>query len=156
MSEQLATMRAGGRVAVVTALEAEIGVLMRRARRVIGERARQVHEDIPGIAYLMLGFVRERGSVRATEIGFAFHVDKAGVSRHVQQMLELGLLAKRPDPDDGRATLLSVTAEAERRMAAVAGERRRRLDERLDDWSDETLNEFVDLLARYNELLADD
>jgi DNA-binding MarR family transcriptional regulator len=143
-------------MAVLSTLEAEIGVLMRRARRVIGERAGQVHEDLPGISYLMLGYVREHGPVRATAIGCAFHVDKAAVSRHVQQMLELGLLDRRPDPDDGRATLLSTTAEAERRMAAVAQARRQRLDERLDEWSDETLDGFVDLLGRYNRLLADD
>lgn len=134
-------------------LEAEVGVMMRRARRVIAERAQGVHEDLPGISYLMLGYIRDHGPVRASAVGAAFHVDKAAVSRHLKQMLELGLLDKRPDPDDGRATLLTTTAEAEVRMRAITAERRRWLDERLDEWTDDDLAALVDLLGRYNRTL---
>lgn len=134
-------------------LESEIGIMMRRARRVIAERAAAVHEELPGISYLMLGYVRTHGPVRASRLGTAFHVDKAAVSRHVQQMLELGLLDRRPDPEDGRATLLSATPDAEKRLQVIAEERRRWLDERLTEWELGDLRDLVGLLGRYNRAL---
>ena len=39
------------------------------------------------------------------------------------------------------------------RLEAVADERRRLLDDRLRDWSDEELSTFVELLGRYNAAL---
>ncbi|MEQ6900649.1 MarR family transcriptional regulator [Nocardioides sp. YIM 152588] len=144
------------REGLMTALEAEVGVLLRRARRVIAERSREIHPDLPGPAFLMLGYVREHGPVRASAVGCAFHLDKATISRQVQQLVELGLVDRRPDPDDGRATLLTITAEADRRLRAVNDDRRKRLDERLDEWSDADLADFVDRLGRYNALLSPD
>lgn len=141
------------RIDRLAVLESEIGVLMRRARRVIAERAQAVHPDLPGISYLMLGYIRDNGPVRATEVGAAFHVDKAAVSRHLQQMLEMGLLAKRPDPEDGRAMLISTTAEADERMRAIMVERRRWLDERLGEWGADELETLISLLGRYNRTL---
>lgn len=144
------------RLATLTALETEVGVLIRRARRVIGERARAVHPDLQALSYLMLGYVAGHGPVRASEVGAAFHIDKAAVSRQVQHLLDLGLLDRRPDPDDGRATLLSISEEGERRMAAVAEARRRWLDERLGEWSEDELTDFVATLGRYNDVLSAD
>ncbi len=43
-------------------LEQEVGVLIRRVRRVIGERARAVHESLQPASYLMLGYVAENGA----------------------------------------------------------------------------------------------
>lgn len=134
-------------------LEAEIGVLMRRTRRVIADRAAAVHPDLAGISYLMLGYVRRNGPVRASELGAAFAIDKAAVSRQVQQMLELGLLDRRPDPDDGRATLLSITDVAETRLQEISEQRRHWLEERLTDWDDEELAGLTGLLSRYNRTL---
>ena len=62
---------------------------------------------------------------------------------------------RTPDPDDGRATLVSAAATAVGRMAAVTEERRRWLDERLGDWSEEDLTTLVELLRRYNLALEE-
>ena len=42
-------------------LEAEVGVLIRRIRRVIHERARAVHEDLQPTSYLLLGWLVDEG-----------------------------------------------------------------------------------------------
>ena len=80
-------------------------------------------------------------------------MDKGAVSRQVQHLTELGLIERTPDPADGRAALLAVTDDARRRMADVHRHRRKYLDERLADWSDEDLRAFVDMLGRYNASL---
>jgi DNA-binding MarR family transcriptional regulator len=75
------------------------------------------------------------------------------VSRQVQQLCDLGFLQRTPDPADGRAMMLSVTEEGQRRLTATAAERRSLLDQRLAGWSDEDLASFVTALGRYNRTL---
>jgi DNA-binding MarR family transcriptional regulator len=134
-------------------LEHEVGVLIRRIKRVIGERAQAVHQDLQPASYLMLGYLAEQGPLRASAMAEVFHIDKGAISRQVQHLVELGLVARTPDPADGRATLVAATDDAVRRMADVAEHRRKWLDEQLGDWSDEELLDFVKVLGRYNEAL---
>ncbi|HWJ82358.1 MAG TPA: MarR family transcriptional regulator [Nocardioides sp.] len=137
----------------VRRLEQEVGVLLRRVRRAIGERARAVDPELQPSAYLMLGYIRENGPVRASVMCTVFDLDKGAVSRQVQHLLDLGFVDRAPDPSDGRATLLTVSAEAVRRMDAVAAERREGMAERLGDWTTGEMLELVGSLARYNQAL---
>jgi DNA-binding MarR family transcriptional regulator len=134
-------------------LEHEVSVMVRRIRRVIAERARAVHPDLAPSSYLMLAYVADNGPVRATEIAEQFLMDKGAVSRQVAHLAELDLLARVADPEDGRAMLVSANPEGRRRLDEVARQRRRWLDDRLGDWSDEELSGFVGALGRYNRAL---
>ncbi len=134
-------------------LEAEVGVLIRRIRRIIHERARAVHPDMQPTAYLLLSWLADEGPVRASAIAESFGIDKGAISRQIQHLDDLGLVTREPDPDDGRATLVAASDDAVRRMRDVAAHRRKWLDEQLGDWSSAELNEFVDTLGRYNEAL---
>jgi DNA-binding MarR family transcriptional regulator len=134
-------------------LEAEVGVLIRRIRRVIHERARAVHPDLQPSAYLLLGWLATEGPVRASAIAESFGIDKGAISRQIQHLLDLGLATRTQDPDDGRAMLVGASDDAVRRMADVADLRRKLLDEQLGDWSAAELDGFVEALARYNEAL---
>lgn len=147
-------MKTVTRSETVRALEHEVGVLVRRVRRAIGERARAVHPDLQPMAYLILAHVAESGPLRSSALAETFGVDKGAVSRQVQHLVDLDLLDRTPDPDDGRATLLSASPDADRRLKEVRRQRRRRLDERLGEWSDAELGGFVDALARYNRTLG--
>jgi DNA-binding MarR family transcriptional regulator len=130
-------------------LEREVGVLIRRVRRVIGERARAVHPDLQPASYLMLTFQAAEGPQRSSVVSERFNVDKGAISRQVQHLCELGLLVREPDPADGRAMLISASSDAVRRMAAVDRDRRRWLDEQLGEWTEKDLRDFVTGLARY-------
>ena len=146
-------MSAADRERTILGLELELSVLVRRLRRVIGERARTIDPDLTPAGYLMLAYMTERGPVRASAVVEAFNLDKGAVSRHVQALVELGLATKERDPDDGRAWVVSLTDEGRRRMAELAIERRERLGRRLGDWSEEELASFVATLGRYNASL---
>ncbi|MEV7430177.1 MarR family transcriptional regulator [Nocardioides sp. NPDC092400] len=156
----VASSPAGGQSAVtdrgesVRRLEQEVGVVIRRVRRVIGERARAVHPDLQPSSYLMLSYLVDRGQLRASEMAEVFGIDKGAISRQVQHLMDLQLIDRSPDPKDGRATLLSASEDAVRRLDEVAAMRRQYLDERLGDWSDEELADFADTLARYNRTLG--
>jgi DNA-binding MarR family transcriptional regulator len=134
-------------------LEREMGVLIRRIRRVIHERARLVHPDLQPASYLMLTYLAESGPVRSSTIADVFGIDKGAISRQVQHLVDLGLVDRAPDPADGRATLLTVSDQARRRAEEVTGDRRRFVDERLGDWSAEELRTFTSALSRYNAAL---
>lgn len=134
-------------------LEHEIGVMIRRIKRVIGVRARAVHADLQPASYLMLAHLAESGPLRASAIAETFDVDKGAISRQVQHLVDLGLVVRTPDPEDGRASLVSATEDAVRRLADVAAQRREWLDERLGGWSEEELTAFVADLGRYNSAL---
>jgi DNA-binding MarR family transcriptional regulator len=136
-------------------LEREMGVVVRRIRRVIEQRARAVHPDLAPSSYLMLTYVAEHGPLRASEIADQFDIDKGAVSRQVTHLTDLGLLARVADPEDGRALLVSVSDEGRTRLTDVARHRRKWLDERLGDWTEAELTGFVETLGRYNEALED-
>lgn len=135
------------------ALEHEVGVMIRRVRRVIGVRAQMVHPELQPAAYLLLSSVAESGPVRASALVELFDTDKGAVSRQVSHLLDLDLLVKEPDPADARASLISVTEEAARRMADVVQHRHQLLDEGLSEWTDDQLEAFVADLGRYNAAL---
>src|SRR4051794_38639937 len=134
-------------------LEREVGVLIRRIKRVIGERARAVHPDLQPASYLMLSWLVDQGPVRATSMVENFNIDKGAVSRQLQHLDDLGLVVRTPDPDDGRANLVAVSDDARRRLADVAEHRRKWLDEQLGDWTAEELENFATTLEKYNSAL---
>src|SRR5262245_37652968 len=101
----------------------------------------------------MLTYLAAEGPQRSSVVSDKFNVDKGAISRQVQHLCELGLLEREPDPVDGRAMLISASADAVRRMAAVDRDRRRWLDEQLKEWSEEDLRGFVGGLGRYNRAL---
>jgi DNA-binding MarR family transcriptional regulator len=134
-------------------LEREVGVLIRRVKRVIGERARAVHDELQPASYLMLSWLADEGPVRASSMVEKFNIDKGAVSRQLQHLDDLGLVVRTPDPDDGRATLVAASDDARRRLADVAAHRRKWLDEQLGDWTAEELGRFAVTLEKYNRAL---
>ena len=152
----MSAMTASGTTAradLLGGLEQEVGVMIRRIRRIIGERARSVHPDLQSSSYLMLTWLHQHGAQRASAMADSFGIDKGAISRQVQHLLDLGLVDRSPDPDDGRATLVSISGAASTRIAEVKDDRRRWLDDRLGDWPDEDLSEFVRMLGSYNAAL---
>jgi DNA-binding MarR family transcriptional regulator len=136
----------------VRSLEHEMGVLVRRLRRLIAERARLVHPDLAPVGYSMLVALQDEPR-RASDLVDLFSIDKGAVSRQVQALLELGLIERTPDPEDRRAAILAITDEGARRLATVSDKRRAELLGRLSTWSSEELADFVGALSRYNAAL---
>ncbi len=141
------------RADLLAGLEGEVGVMIRRIRRIIRERARAVHPELQPASYLLLGWLAGHGPLRGSALAEQFEIDKGAISRQVQHLEELGLVDRTPDPEDGRAMLVAASATANERLTAVNDERRQWLDERLGSWSDDELTSFVAQLGRYNAAL---
>ena len=137
-------------------IETEVGTLIRRVKRVMGERAREIHPDLHPITYFILSHLAMHGPLRGADLADAFGMDKGGVSRQVQTLVDLGLVERQPNPEDRRAILLDATEEGRERLRTVARSRSDRFDERLSPWSDTELSTFARQLASYNRALSDD
>jgi DNA-binding MarR family transcriptional regulator len=141
------------RVEALVRLESELGVFLRRGKRAMSARGRMLHPDLPPGGYMLLAWLAEHGPVRASALVDGLGIDKGAVSRMVQTIIDLGLLERRPDPEDGRASLVSVTAKAREGLDRVARERRVRFNDRLADWSPDDIDQLSGMLSRYNEAL---
>ena len=137
-------------------IETEVGTLIRRVKRVMGERAREIHPDLHPITYFILSHLAMHGPLRGADLSDAFGMDKSGVSRQVQALVDLGLVERQPNPEDRRAILLDATEEGRERLRTVARNRSDRFDQRLGHWSDTELSTFARQLASYNRALSDD
>ena len=137
-------------------IEAEVGTLIRRVKRVMGERAREIHPDLHPMTYFILTHLAQHGPLRAADLSDAFGMDKGGVSRQVQTLVDLGLVERRPAAGDRRAILLDASDEGRSRLETMTRNRSDRFDERLSSWSDEDLSRFSHQLAAYNRALSDD
>ncbi|WP_435974051.1 MarR family winged helix-turn-helix transcriptional regulator [Streptomyces sp. Qhu_M48] len=158
-SEHRATPSAGGTsratppVAVdreFLALERELAVFLRRARAQSGEMAREVHPELEPAAYGLFVRLDDAGPQRATELAGYFGVGKATMSRQLRALEDLGLVARDPDPADGRASLVRLTEEGRNRFRRVRDARRERYVRKLADWDRAEVAELARLLNHFN------
>ena len=139
----------------VRTLEHEIGLLLRRIRRGIAERAVQVHPELNATSYSLLTTLSDFGPRRAADLAELFAMDKGTVSRVVHQLVELGLVDRSPDPGDGRASILSVTKAGTRRLGHMHERTRELFGERLADWPAEDIEDLAIALSRFNTAVFD-
>ncbi|MCM1974421.1 MULTISPECIES: MarR family winged helix-turn-helix transcriptional regulator [Streptomyces] len=132
-------------------LERELTVLLRRARASQGEMAREVHPDLESAAYGLLIRLDECGRQRATDLAAYIGVGKATMSRQLRALEDLGLVAREPDPADGRAWLVHLTEEGRGRVSKVREARRARYARRLSGWDPREVAELARLLQQLNQ-----
>lgn len=152
MSEATGTVRDS----TTDALEREITVLLRRARAASGELARAVHPELESSAYGLLVRLAEAEPERATDLAAYFGVGKATMSRQLRALEDLGLVAREPDPADGRAFLVRLTDEGRERFSRVRTARRERYLQQLASWDRTEIAELARLLHRLNDLQLGD
>ena len=141
---------------IVAAVEQEIGVIARRLRKAISERARAVHPELQRGDYVVLDALHHAGPARAADLAEWLDLDKGAVSRHVRHLGDLGLVRRSADPHDGRACLLSVSEEAAERLTEVGRVRSAAAARKLAGWAPEELSALVATLARYNRTMSTD
>ena len=133
-------------------LEREIGLLLRRSRAISARLAGELHPDLDGAAYGLLALLKDAGPLRASDLVLRLGLDKSTVSRQVASLVALGLVDRTADPDDGRAQVLTPSAEGAARLARIREARRARWEEDLADWPAEDVATLGALLARLNRV----
>jgi DNA-binding MarR family transcriptional regulator len=131
-------------------LEREIGLLLRRSRAISARLAGQLHADLDGAAYGLLALLQDAGPLRASDLVVRLGLDKSTVSRQVATLVDLGLVDRTADPDDGRAQVLTPSVEGSARLARIREVRRARWESDLADWPAADVDTLAVLLARLN------
>jgi DNA-binding MarR family transcriptional regulator len=133
-------------------LEREIGLLLRRSRAISTRLAGQLHPDLDGAAYGLLALLEDAGPLRASDLVVRLGLDKSTVSRQVGTLVDLGLVDRAADPADGRAQVLTPSAEGSARLAEIRDVRRARWEDDLSGWPAEDVATLAELLSRLNRL----
>jgi DNA-binding MarR family transcriptional regulator len=137
---------------VFCAVEHELGVLFRRGRALSAEMSRKVHPELEPGAYGLLIRIEEGGPARSSDLADYFSVGKATISRQLKVLEELGLIQREPDPVDGRAHLLVLTAEGRRRIGCARTARQERFQAMLGTWDRGEVELLARMLGRFNAL----
>lgn len=133
-------------------LERELGLLLRRARAVSAKNAAQLHPDLDPAALGLLALLQDAGPLRASDLVGRLGLDKSTVSRQVTGLAALGLVDRAADPEDGRAQVLTPSAEGAARLARIRDARRARWEQDLSDWPASDVATLGELLGRLNRL----
>lgn len=132
-------------------VEREVATILGRARAALQERARLVHPELTGSAYLCLIALHEHdGGCPQSRLVEQLALDKGVVSRAVSDLERCGFVERTRDDQDGRAYLLHLTSAALVRLAEVAQQRRALFMGRFEEWTDAEVAELAALLRRYN------
>lgn len=133
-------------------LEREIALLLRRSRAISARLAGELHADLDGAAYGLLALLEDAGPLRASDLVTRLGLDKSTVSRQVASLVELGLVDRTADPADGRAQVLTASAEGSSRLARIREVRRARWESDLGHWPTEDVAVLGELLGRLNHI----
>src|SRR6478609_10050493 len=98
----------------------------------------------------VLRFVGE-GESRATHLAERLGVSAPVLSRHIAELEEHGYVVRRPDPEDGRAQLIALSAAGTEKLRVIENQRTATIQDLLQDWSQDD----VELPARTLEKLAE-
>ena len=96
----------------------------------------------------LLGSVARRGEVRLSDLACEQQVDPSVVSRQLQGLEQEGLVTRRPDPDDRRATLVRLTDDGTATLARAVGMYRDAVASWLADWSTTEIEHTAAALRR--------
>lgn len=105
-------------------------------------------------AMSVMSVIARRGPCRVGEVAHLLSLDLSTVSRHVQNLERTGYVEKASDPNDRRATTLSLTHEGAAHIEQFWTRRTAQMRDGLSHWDPEDLRTLKALLARYTEDLS--
>src|SRR3954447_589846 len=134
--------------------------LVRVGRHISARAAARIYGDLPSFGWSLLVPLERDGEQRCSALAARAGVDVSVVSRQVSALERAGYVARRPDPSDGRASLLSLTPArsappppaGSAALAATREERAHWAAAALSGWDEQDAERLGELLDR---LLAD-
>ena len=105
-------------------------------------------DGVERAAYVLLARLVLEGPRRSTALAESVHSDPSTVSRQVAGLVRTGLVERRPDPVDGRATLLAATDEGLRVFQANRDRRNREIGAVTAHWDEADRLRLIELLNR--------
>jgi DNA-binding MarR family transcriptional regulator len=129
----------------------ELGMSLVRVMKLftsIRQHAPRLHPGVEATAYPIM-FNLVDGPRRVTVLADCVHSDVSTVSRQVSALVAHGLMEKLPDPGDGRATMLSLTAQGTALVERLKAQRSEWFRTMLHDWDADEVSAFIASLDRF-------
>jgi DNA-binding MarR family transcriptional regulator len=129
-------------------LTASVAQLVRTGRHLSARAATQLYGELPSFGWAVLVPLARHGDQRCSALAAQVGVDVSVASRQLAVLERLGYVERRPDPEDGRASLLRLTDAG---SAALAAARALRADwslTALSGWDEADARLLSDLLER--------
>jgi DNA-binding MarR family transcriptional regulator len=111
------------------------------------QHAPRLHPGVDTASYPIL-FNLHDGPRRVSDLAGCVHSDVSTVSRQVTGLVTHGLVEKVPDPQDGRAQVLSLTGAGTDLLERLKDQRGAWFRSVLADWSEEEASAFIGSLER--------
>jgi len=102
--------------------------------------------DMP--AFLLLNQLIYRTTARPTDVADAIGTGRSNVSKIVRRLEVAGLVGRMPDPEDGRQSVIGLTAEGRDAAARIAAVSSGAYETIFDDWSEEDFSHLERLVVR--------
>ncbi|MEY9850107.1 MarR family winged helix-turn-helix transcriptional regulator [Streptacidiphilus sp. MAP5-3] len=116
---------------------------------------RALPQDCAPASVATLRMLRQYGRMRTGELSERLGVDVSVTSRHVACLAERGWIERRPDPQDKRSRLLSLTPAGEAVLGEASGLIAEALADYLQDWTDQEVTQLATLMARLRDSFDD-
>ena len=131
----------------------EMARLFANLGRALERRAHQGmdHNDFSTLVTLASGACPE--GTRLSDLAVIRGFDASTMSRRVSHLCESGLLERHPDPQDGRAQLLSLSDAGRHALTQERARRVHLITESLGEWTPDDKSELARLLSRLNDSL---
>jgi DNA-binding MarR family transcriptional regulator len=133
----------------VAAVADNFVALMRTFNQARARMLTAAAHDVEWSAHVLLKCLHNEGSMRASAVADCLRSDPSTVSRQVAALVRDGLLERRADPDDGRASLLVLTPKADALLAEHEQVRLAYFAQMLADWDEKDLRTFAAMLDRF-------
>ncbi len=103
-------------------------------------------DDMP--AFLLINQLIYREVARPTELADAIGTGRSNVSKIVRRLEVAGLVGRMPDPDDGRQSVIGLTAEGHEVARRIVGVSSDGYEAIFYDWSDADFDQLEELVVR--------
>ena len=129
-------------------LTAGIARLVRTAKHLGSRVAADLYGDLPSFGWALLLPLEQDGEQRCSALAARLGVDVSVASRQVSALARSGYVQRRPDPLDGRASLISLSSAGATALAHTRDVRSQWATEALADWTEDEARRFAALLER--------
>lgn len=128
-----------------------LNALLVASRTVMADSAARFHSDLQPAAYQLAATLADQGPTKAGRLAERLGMDKSAVSRLAKSLCDTGLAYASRDPDDGRASVYSLTAAGRDAIRAANEIKSDAFFSRLEAWSDTELTLFIGLLQKFSQ-----
>jgi DNA-binding MarR family transcriptional regulator len=151
--EKTASRTGDDRETLVLALGEQLSALLSASRKLTVETSAEFHPDLPPAAFHIAHWLHAFGPANVSRVAEAVAMDRSATSRLTARLVELGLVEARPDPLDGRGSVLALTQRGRKKVGRAILHKSDAFRRRIDHWNDAELELLARLLRRFNGLL---